>query len=232
MEKFQRRSLYVKRFFTDSVAPLFRRLSQNETQTGRRPTSSGEFADDTTHKSQHGRLKVLSQSVRMQSVPSKLSLGIDGEGNETEAGEQKENETTQFRLSNRKPSSTMATSVLGALGIQGSDAAIYDDSSGRDNQCSCCGFEPNTYVTRYLHWTFRQSFATVFLSSAIGFYGGILFFALLLLWTGRTTPECIHVNGVNFGNGTNASLLRDFGDAFQLSWSNFATVVCHCFHLL
>lgn len=224
MEKYRRRSLYVKRFFSDSVLPFFRRQRQ---------TQSGEFTDDSLHQSQRGRLEVLSRSVRMPSVPSKLSLGNDdGEGNDTEAGEQKVYETTQFRLSNRKPTNTLATNVLGALGIQGSDAAIYDDSSGHDNQCSCCGFEPNTYVTRYLHWTFRQSFVTVFFSAALAFYGGILFFALLLLWSGRTKPECIYVNGVNFGNGTDSSAFRDFGDAFQLSWTNFATVVRHCFDRL
>ncbi|KAI2494538.1 hypothetical protein MHU86_19997 [Fragilaria crotonensis] len=225
MERFQRRSQYVKRFLSDNVAPLLRRQSQTKTHLGRRQSWSGAYANDSQLQSQHGRLEVLSRSVRMQSVPSKLFMGNDeGEGNETEAGEHKEYETTQFRLSNRKPTNTLTTSVLGVLGIQGSDAVIYDDSSGNDQQCSCCGFEPNTYVTRYLHWTFRQSFLTVFFSAALGFFGGILFFALLLLWSGRIGPECIYVNGVFFGNATDSSTFQDFGDAFQLSWTNFATV--------
>lgn len=231
MERGQRRIQYVRRFFSDAVWPLFVRQAHDhdDMMPSQSQTMSGEFEDRPIQVSQHGRLEVSSHSVRMLRPPSiDVASSSDEEGDESQRRIAKERETTQFRLTNRKSQTTLADSVLSALGIRGSGAAIYDDPSGNDTQCSCCGFEPNTFVARYLHWTLRQSFMTVFFSTTIGFFLGTLIFAFLLLWCGRSRPECLRVGGQDFGNGTDSSFYRDFGDAYQLSWTNFATVVCDC----
>lgn len=133
--------------------------------------------------------------------------------------------TTQFRLNAARPSNSLASRTLRLVGINPSNRGIYDDAGAEDDGCSICGFAPNSFVTKYLHWTFRQSFSAVFFSAAIGFFSLTLAFGLLILWIGQYQPECIHVNGENFSNYTGATVWRDFGDAYALSWTSFSTVV-------
>jgi hypothetical protein len=134
--------------------------------------------------------------------------------------------TTQYRLNGTKPNNTMASRVLGLIGIATSDRGIYDDAGSDDDGCSCWGINPNNLVTSYLHWTFRNSFLAVFFSTAVGFFSFTIIFAWLIFWSGRNRPECLHINGINFSNYTTATLHRDFGDAYALSWTTFSTVVC------
>lgn len=133
--------------------------------------------------------------------------------------------TTQFRLNAARPSNSLASRTLRLVGINPSNRGIYDDAGAEDDGCSICGFAPNSLVTKYLHWTFRRSFSAVFFSAAIGFFSLTLAFGLLILWMGQYKPECIHVNGENFSNYTGATVWRDFGDAYALSWTSFSTVV-------
>jgi hypothetical protein len=112
------------------------------------------------------------------------------------------------------------TCVLGMLGFTVGGNGIYEDASGGDSGCKCCGISPDLLVAKYLHWTFRASFFMVMSSAALGFFALTLLFAALILWSGRNRPECIHVNGISFGNSTN-----QFGDAYFLSWTTFSTVV-------
>ena len=44
----------------------------------------------------------------------------------------------------------------------------------------CCGLSPNQIVLNYLRWSFRASFAAVFLSAALGFLGATMLFAFLI----------------------------------------------------
>jgi hypothetical protein len=106
------------------------------------------------------------------------------------------------------------------FGISVGGAGIYEDASGGDGGWKCCGLSPNMLVTKYLHWTFRASFCMVVFSAALGFFSCTLAFAALILWAGRNRPVCIYVSGKFFGNSTS-----QFGDAFALSWTTFATVV-------
>lgn len=133
--------------------------------------------------------------------------------------------TTQYRLNGTKPSNTMASRVLGMIGISTSNRGIYDDAGSDEDGCSCWGVNPNNMVTSYLHWTFRQSFLAVFFSAALGFFGFTIVFAILILWSGKNRPECLHVNGESFSNYTGATGYQDFGDAYALSWTSFSTVV-------
>jgi len=120
----------------------------------------------------------------------------------------------------------MASRMLAVVGITTSNRGIYDDAGGGsdDEGCSCWGINPNSMVTSYLHWTFRQSFLAVFFSAALGFFGFTLIFAVLILWSGYNHPQCLHVNGDNFSNYTGATTYQDFGDAYALSWTSFSTV--------
>jgi hypothetical protein len=114
----------------------------------------------------------------------------------------------------------MMACMLAMLGISGGRNGIYDDASGADKGCKCFGVSPNFLVLKYLHWSFRATFIKVIGSAALMFYVLTLLFAALILWSGRNRPDCIHVNGIPFGNST-----YQFGDAFFLSWTTFTTTV-------
>lgn len=107
------------------------------------------------------------------------------------------------------------------LGISAGSDGIFEDASGESKDgCACCGIRPDVWVTKYLEWTFRSSFALVLCSTALGFFSLTLIFAGLILWGGRRRPECIWINGEDFGKSAN-----QFGDAYMLSWTTFSTVV-------
>jgi hypothetical protein len=164
------------------------------------------------------------------SVPRRLasssSFKCDEEEDKIKSNSDEEMQmTTQFRLSNRRPKNSRISKFLNYFGISVAEMGIYDDAEGYGEDCTCFGIQPNQLVTQYLHWTFRRSFMAVFFSAALGFFGINIFFSVLLLINGRTQPMCVQVNGISFSNYTGSSLYRDFGDAFALSWTSFATAV-------
>jgi hypothetical protein len=128
----------------------------------------------------------------------------------------------QYRLSAHTPRTGLIHRFLGSFGITLGSAGIYDDAGGAiDSGCLCCGVSPNRWVTAYLNWTFRASFLKVIFTAAVGFYILTLFFALLIFWSGVNHPECIHVNGQDFGASGDGNRFRD---AYALSWTTFSTV--------
>lgn len=126
---------------------------------------------------------------------------------------------TQYRLGSTKAThnNTFFSRLSGLVGFTTSDE--------EDDACHCCGFAPNSLVTRYLHWTFRNSFGTVFVTFSLGFFGLTLLFAFILLAAGYQEPKCVNVNGQNFSGYEGGSFYKDFGDAYALSWTTFSTVV-------
>ncbi|OEU06882.1 hypothetical protein FRACYDRAFT_213539 [Fragilariopsis cylindrus CCMP1102] len=78
----------------------------------------------------------------------------------------------------------------------------------------------NGLLNKYLFWTFRSRFLTVFFSAVFAFYSITLLFAIFIYWLGINHSKCIHVNGEDFGADTDAP----FTDAFALSWTTFTTV--------
>jgi hypothetical protein len=100
-------------------------------------------------------------------------------------------------------------------------AGIYDDapSGATGDNLSCFGIHPNLLVIRYLNWAFRSSFFSVFLSAALAFFSLTLLFATFMHISGVRSPECIHVNGVDYLQNT-----TNFMDAYALSWTTFSTV--------
>lgn len=54
---------------------------------------------------------------------------------------------------------------------------------------------------------------------AFAFFSLTLFFAVLFHASGVRKPECLHVNGVDYGQNT-----TNFADAYALSWTTFSTV--------
>jgi hypothetical protein len=74
----------------------------------------------------------------------------------------------------------------------------------------------NRVVMRYFFWAFRHSFSAVTLSAALGFMIITLVFAFIIWAIGMFRPTCI--NGIDPDSNY-------FTDAFQLSWTTFATVV-------
>mmetsp|Transcript_1432 Transcript_1432/g.2124 ORF Transcript_1432/g.2124 Transcript_1432/m.2124 type:complete len:599 (-) Transcript_1432:326-2122(-) len=126
---------------------------------------------------------------------------------------------TQYRLGASKPipSNTFFSRLSGIVGF-----STAEDEDGRG--CHCCGFQPNRLVTSYLHWTFRNSFGSVFVSFSLGFFGLTLIFAIILLAAGYQESQCISVNGEYFSAYEGNTFFKDFGDAYALSWTTFSTV--------
>ena len=85
--------------------------------------------------------------------------------------------------------------------------------------CSWLGITLHSWVVHYLHWSFRSSFAAVFLSAAVGFLVLTLLFAAVLYGLGHHHPKCL--GGVDFYEADY------FTDAFVLSWTTFSTVRSH-----
>lgn len=177
-----------------------------------------EIDDDMTTTSMHGRLTVTASHMH-----SSRDTGYDSD---EETGSNKSSKGIQYRLSAHTPRNGMFYRFLRSIGVTVGDAGIFDDAGGNDaSGFLCCGVSPNRWVTTYLNWTFRASFFKVIFSAAIGFYTLTLTFALLIFWSGTNHPDCVHVNGQNFGDSGRGDR---FGDAYALSWTTFSTVVC-CF---
>jgi hypothetical protein len=100
-------------------------------------------------------------------------------------------------------------------GLYGEIVAQDEDSCN----CICGAFNPNQLMISYLFWAFRSSFVKVLLSAALWFYVWTLTFAILIYLIGMRSPDCINVNGVDFGEDT-----ANFMDAYGLSWTTFSTV--------
>jgi hypothetical protein len=112
--------------------------------------------------------------------------------------------------------------ALAVVGFSTGDSGIYDDSASGGG-LKLCGIAPNTLVTTYLHWTFRSSFLAVLFSAAVGFFALTLMFAVVIYLAGSVYPECITCYDREFGSN---GFWGNFADAYTLSWTTFATVVC------
>ena len=234
MERAERMQRHIMRFFSKNLWPTFATIESTSPSTSHRPSSLDNVNTNTT--SIHGRMEVRTRNVRSLSAPKNI-FGEDGGSEANSSGHNQENGTqrsmqeleyemtTQFRLSTLRSKDTLLSRIFAMVGFSTSGGGIYDDAGGNGDDCACFGIEPNKLVTSYLHWTFRQSFMAVLLSAALGFFGLILFFGLLILWSGTNRPECIYVAGSSFANYTGSSAYRSFGDAYQLSWNSFVTVV-------
>lgn len=92
------------------------------------------------------------------------------------------------------------------------EVVIYIVSKGKENYSV-------GVINRVLYWSFRKNLIIVLLSAACSFYVMTVVFAVLIYIIGLSNPQCIHVNGVDFGDTRNR-----FVDAFALSWTTFTTV--------
>ena len=81
-------------------------------------------------------------------------------------------------------------------------------------------YKPSMLLYRYINWTFKSSFTSVFMSFLIIYFCCALLFAALILVAGTYEPECIQMAGESYGT----TPLTKFSDAFALSWTTFATV--------
>lgn len=196
-----RRRSIMKKDFQKAMSPLRKRKARrSEMET-----------DDALTPSVHGRLMVQPSHIH-----GHFDEGDDEEGVDSKA-------ELQYRLSAQQPRQGRLCKLMGSIGISiGPSGVLEDDGGGQSSGCLCCGFSLNYWVTSYLNWTFRSSFFKVLLSAAVGFYTLTLIFALLIFASGTNHPDCVHVNGEDFG----ASHARDrFSDAYSLSWTTFSTVV-------
>ena len=92
------------------------------------------------------------------------------------------------------------------------EVVIFILSKGRENYH--VGF-----VNRFLYWSFRKSSFLVIVAAACSYYVFTLIFATAIYLFGLSSPQCIHVNGVDFDETR-----TKFMDAFALSWTTFSTV--------
>jgi len=82
-------------------------------------------------------------------------------------------------------------------------------------------YAPSGGMVRYINWTFKSSFAIVFLSFIIIFLLLVFIFGLFFKWAGEAQPECIIVSGEIFDHLERGTTLAD---GFSLSWTTFTTV--------
>ncbi|KAL7541919.1 hypothetical protein ACHAWF_007053 [Thalassiosira exigua] len=82
-------------------------------------------------------------------------------------------------------------------------------------------YRPSTLLYRYIDWTFRASFTSVFISFSFYYFLLCVVFGGLLLWAGNHEPNCIVTSGESFGAHSEHT---KFSDAFSLSWTTFTTV--------
>jgi hypothetical protein len=226
----------VVRFFSEMPKnKLFHRSGgvNNNGGHGERDNRELGVVGEEIHSSRHGRLDVIA-STKVVSVRDYVEEEDDeemGRDDERNKGHGANKDTphleteTLYRLTARRPVTTITGRLLAAMGISASVGGIYDSAGSDHDACRCCGIEPSFAVTRFLHWTFRQSFLAVFFVFACGFFGLTIGFALLMWWIGSRRNECIYVNGEYFSAYVGSSPFKDFGDAFTLSWTTFSTVV-------
>eukprot|EP00977_Amphora_coffeiformis_P011452 scaffold2767_cov177-Amphora_coffeaeformis.AAC.26 len=144
--------------------------------------------DDSISVSMHGRLKVQEKD----SLREKRGSGA-----------------RQYHLEAVHPHLRAHNRLAQWLGL-GQGFEVEERSRGL-----CFGLSLNNIVLNYLRWSFRASFAAVFLSAALGFLGATMIFAFLIWRIGVRHPQCI--GGVDFETDY-------FMDAFALSWTTFSTV--------
>jgi hypothetical protein len=120
-----------------------------------------------------------------------------------------------------QPETGKFSSMARGLGFSAGNGIYEEPPTSQDKGCSCFGFQPNKLVIQYLNWAFRSSFVVVFFSAAVAFFSLTVGFAVLIYASGMNKPNCVYVNGVDFGT-TDAN----FMDAYALSWTTFSTVVC------
>jgi len=82
-------------------------------------------------------------------------------------------------------------------------------------------YVPSGITVKYINWTFKSSFAVVFLSFVVSFLLLVLVFGFFFKWAGEGQPECIVVAGKPFDYYKRGSTLTD---GFGLSWTTFTTV--------
>merc|ERR1712151_210954 len=109
---------------------------------------------------------------------------------------------TQYNLTTRKRvKGNICQRFLGCLGLYYADNYTQPSS--------------DRILIDYLHWTFRASFTTVFLSSLISFILMLNFFSMMIYIgyiTGLVTPTCLTPE------------LSNYAQALGLSWTTFTTV--------
>jgi hypothetical protein len=143
----------------------------------------------------HGRLQVFSRNFKKTDDLEERDEDI---------------EPVQYRLQAVRHH-VKGPKLLRWLGVADGRFNIYDDYGANPDS-----FSLNNLVMRYLHWTFRSSFTSVFLSAAVGFISLTMMFAAWIWALGRKEPGCI--GGVDFETDTS------YVDAFILSWTTFSTV--------
>ena len=77
-------------------------------------------------------------------------------------------------------------------------------------------YTPSGGMVRYINWTFKTNFGTVFLSFIFIFLLLVFIFGLFFKWAGEKEPECIIVSGKRFDYYERGTTLAD---GFQLSWT-------------
>mmetsp|Transcript_1239 Transcript_1239/g.1890 ORF Transcript_1239/g.1890 Transcript_1239/m.1890 type:complete len:586 (+) Transcript_1239:136-1893(+) len=82
-------------------------------------------------------------------------------------------------------------------------------------------YTPSGGMVRYINWTFKTNFGTVFLSFIFIFLLLVFIFGLFFKWAGEAEPECIIVSGKTFDYYKRGTTLAD---GFSLSWTTFTTV--------
>ena len=75
---------------------------------------------------------------------------------------------------------------------------------------------PSGGMVRYINWTFKSSFAIVFLSFVVIFLLLVFIFGLFFKWSGEAEPECIIVSGKDFDYYERGTTMAD---GFSLSWT-------------
>ena len=77
-------------------------------------------------------------------------------------------------------------------------------------------YAPSGGMVRYINWTFKSSFAIVFLSFVVIFLLLVFIFGLFFKWSGEAEPECIIVSGKDFDYYERGTTMAD---GFSLSWT-------------
>jgi hypothetical protein len=115
--------------------------------------------------------------------------------------------TVQYRLTSSAPSTGMEKS--------------FDPSNSKWNFFGC-SISKSMGIVHYVRWSYQASFVKLSLSLIIIFYAWVMLFAILIYLMGIVQPQCIYVGSIS--NFKDAG--EYFIDAFAISWTTFATVVC------
>jgi hypothetical protein len=136
--------------------------------------------------------------------------GGDQDGNGSGGGADNGNGTPapmQYRLTSAATSTDMEKSF---------------DPSNSKWTFLCVSVSKSMGIVDYVRWSYQASFAKLALSLTVIFYTLVTIFAVLIYLVGIVQPQCIYVGSIgNFKDGG-----EYFIDAFSMSWTTFATVVC------